>query len=191
MGAFKSAVEHLQSRGLLEPLKLYIASGRPYFGICIGLQVLFTSSSENPGVEGLGIIPSSISQFDKADKSVPHMGWNSVDFIDPEETAKEGIDEKEHYYFVHSYRAQYDPSNVAVAQWVQTTSQYGQEIFVTSVRKGNVFATQFHPEKSGEAGLRILETWLGKTDEQLVSEPPRPVASRISRPRDKIGRAHV
>ena len=186
MGAFKSAVEHLQSRGLLEPLKLYIASGRPYFGICIGLQVLFTSSSENPGVEGLGIIPSSISQFDKADKSVPHMGWNSVDFIDPEETAKEGIDEKEYYYFVHSYRAQYDPSNVAVAQWVQTTSQYGQEIFVTSVRKGNVFATQFHPEKSGEAGLRILKTWLGKTDEQLVSEPPRPVANRIPRARDRL-----
>ncbi|KAL5495396.1 HIS7 [Sanghuangporus weigelae] len=186
VGAFKGAIEHLQSRGLLESLKQYIASGRPYFGICIGLQVLFTSSSENPGVEGLGIIPSSISLFGNADKSVPHMGWNSVDFIDPEENAKEGIDERRHYYFVHSYRALYDPSNVAVAQWVHTTAQYGQEIFIASVHKGNVLATQFHPEKSGEAGLRILKTWLGKSDEQLVREPPRPIVNRTPKPRDGL-----
>ncbi|EJD04086.1 imidazoleglycerol phosphate synthase [Fomitiporia mediterranea MF3/22] len=186
VGAFKSAINHLKSRGLLEPLREYIASGRPYFGICIGLQVLFDSSTENPGVQGLGIIPSTIASFDNADKSVPHMGWNSIDFIDPEERAKEGMDEKLHYYFVHSFRAAYDPSNVAAAQWVHSTTQYGQEIFVASVRRGNVFGTQFHPEKSGEAGLRILSTWLSRSDEELVSEPPRPVVARSPKPRDGL-----
>ncbi|KAH8120185.1 imidazoleglycerol phosphate synthase [Phellopilus nigrolimitatus] len=186
VGAFKSAIEHLKSRELLEPLRQYIASGRPYFGICIGLQVLFASSAENPGVEGLAIIPSTINIFNNADKSVPHMGWNSVEFVDPEEKTKEGVDETSHYYFVHSYRAAYDPANLAAAQWVHATAQYGQEIFIASVRKGNVFGTQFHPEKSGEAGLRLLDAWLGKSAEELTSEPPRPAVIRTPKPRDGL-----
>ncbi|KAI5121272.1 hypothetical protein M0805_002317 [Coniferiporia weirii] len=186
VGAFRSAVEHLQTRGLLEPLKQYIASGRPYFGICIGLQVLFASSLENPGVEGLGVIPSPIGRFDSSSKSVPHMGWNSVEFLDPEEKTKEGMNESSHYYFVHSYRAPYDPTNVAAAEWVHTTAQYGQEIFIASVRKGNVFGTQFHPEKSGEAGLRLLSAWLAKTEEQLVGEPPKPPITRLPKSQDGL-----
>ena len=112
------------------------------------------------------------------------MGWNSVEFVDPEEKAKEGINEKSHYYFVHSFRAAYDPSNVAAAQWAHTTAQYGQEVFIASVRKGNVFGTQFHPEKSGDAGLRLLNAWLSESEAQLVGEPPRPVIIRPPRLRD-------
>ena len=174
VGAFKSAIEHLQARGLFEPLQQYILSGRPYFGICIGLQVLFQSSTENPGVQGLNIIPCIIDRFDNSTKSVPHMGWNSIEFLDPEESpssssteSKEGIDEHSHYYFVHSYRAAYDPENATdAAQWVHTTAQYGQEVFVASIRKGNVFGTQFHPEKSGPAGLSLLHAWLSKPTQE-------------------------
>lgn len=106
------------------------------------------------------------------------MGWNAVDFTDPAEAAKEGIcssETSEHYYFVHSYRATYDTSNEETASWVHSTAQYGREVFVASVRRGNVFGSQFHPEKSGEAGLRIIDAWLKQDASELVSEPPRPV----------------
>lgn len=161
VGAFQTAVDGLTSRGFLEPLRRYIASGRPYFGICIGMQVLFQSSSEG-SAHGLGIIPSKIDIFSSVDKTVPHMGWNSVHLLDPkQDAANEGLDEALHYYFVHSYRATYDPEREPdAAQWVHSVTQYGQEIFVATVRKDNVFGCQFHPEKSADAGMRLLDTWL-------------------------------
>lgn len=189
VGAFQTAIGNLKAKGLFEPLKEYIASGRPYFGICIGLHVLFASSEENPDHLGFNIIPAPIEQFDNTTKSVPHMGWNAVQFTDSKEGLPEGIDESSHYYFVHSYRAKYDPTNEEAARWVHTTCQYGQEIFVSSVRKGNVFGTQFHPEKSGEAGLRILDAWLRKTEEggdNLISEPPRPIVYRKPKAQDGL-----
>ena len=145
MGAFGSAIDGLISRGLYEPLREYLASGKPYFGICIGMQVLFQSSLESPSSKGLGLIPSEIGLFSNADKSVPHMGWNSVEFLDPGETAHEGLDPRATYYFVHSFRAAVEWEDAEVAQWAHTTTQYGQEVFVATVRKGNVFACQFHP----------------------------------------------
>ena len=170
MGAFQTAVDGLTSRGFLEPLRQYIVSGRPYFGICIGMQVLFQSSSEG-SVPGLGIIPSKIDVFSSADKTVPHMGWNSVHLLDPQQDADDGLDEALHYYFVHSYRASYDPEREPdAAQWVHSVTQYGREIFVATVRKDNVFGCQFHPEKSGDAGMRLLDTWL----RQPVSARQRP-----------------
>jgi glutamine amidotransferase/cyclase len=160
VGAFQSAVDGLTSRGFLEPLRQYITSGRPYFGICIGMQVLFQSSSEG-SAPGLGIIPSKIDIFSSGDKTVPHMGWNSVHLLDAKQDADEGLDEALHYYFVHSYRAIYDPEREPdAAQWVHSVTQYGQEILVATVRKDNVFGCQFHPEKSGDAGMRLLDTWL-------------------------------
>jgi glutamine amidotransferase/cyclase len=124
------------------------------------MQVLFQSSSE-ASARGLGIIPSKIDLFSNADKTVPHMGWNSVHLLDPKQDADEGLDEALHYYFVHSYRATYDPEREPdAAQWVHSVTQYGQEIFVATVRKDNVFGCQFHPEKSGDAGMRLLDTWL-------------------------------
>ena len=124
------------------------------------MQVLFQSSSEG-SASGLGIIPSKVDIFSSGDKTVPHMGWNSVHLLDPSQDADEGLDEALHYYFVHSYRAIYDPEREPdAAQWVHSVTQYGQEIFVATVRKDNVFACQFHPEKSGDAGMRLLDTWL-------------------------------
>ncbi|KZT30661.1 imidazole glycerol phosphate synthase HisHF [Neolentinus lepideus HHB14362 ss-1] len=172
VGAFETAIEGLSSKGLLQPLRDYINSGKPYFGICIGMQVLFKSSTESPFAHGLGCIPAPIDVFSNEDKSVPHMGWNSVEFIDPEDKDHyEGLETSSHYYFVHSYRAEYDKSNSEAAQWVHSTSQYGQEVFVASVRRGNVFGVQFHPEKSGLAGLKILDTWLRKSESAQASAP--------------------
>ncbi|KAJ7786246.1 hypothetical protein B0H16DRAFT_24285 [Mycena metata] len=154
VGAFESAIQHLTRRGLLEPLREYITSGRPYLGICIGMQVLFQSSEESPSA-GLGIVPCPIERFSNDDKSVPHIGWNSADLLDA------SAEDPAYYYFVHSYCAKYNPEKYPeAAEWAYGTTQYGQELFVSSVRKGNIFATQFHPEKSGAAGLKLLDTWL-------------------------------
>lgn len=161
VGAFQTAIDHLHSRGLLEPLREYIRSGKPYFGICIGLQVLFESSTESPGTKGLGIIPYPIDKFDTSDKSVPHIGWNTIQIFDDPPLPNDVADERSPYYFVHSYRAKYDP---ACAEWAHSVTQYGRELFVASVRKDNVFAVQFHPEKSGSAGLSLLSNWLSKPE---------------------------
>ncbi|OSX67501.1 hypothetical protein POSPLADRAFT_1164882 [Postia placenta MAD-698-R-SB12] len=186
VGAFGSAIDGLISRGYLEPLREYIASGRPYFGICIGLQVLFQSSTESPSSTGLGIIPAVIQEFDRADKAVPHMGWNAAELLDPECKTHEGLDESSHYYFVHSYRAKYDWTQPDAAQWVHSTTQYGQEVFVATVRKGNVFGCQFHPEKSGTAGLKLLAAWLSEPESARASTPPTPCIPRPPKPRDGL-----
>ncbi|TFY81547.1 hypothetical protein EWM64_g2475, partial [Hericium alpestre] len=186
VGAFQTAVEGLKSRGFLEPLRKYIASGRPYFGICIGMQVLFQTSSEG-SISGLGLIPASIDLFSNETKSVPHMGWNSVELLDSAHKSNEGVDEKSHYYFVHSYRAAYDPNrNPDAAQWVHSVAQYGQEVFVATVRKENVFGCQFHPEKSGQAGLALLDAWLREPESQRAHAPPTPRISRPPKPTDGL-----
>ncbi|KAI0335177.1 imidazole glycerol phosphate synthase HisHF [Cubamyces sp. BRFM 1775] len=184
VGAFGSAIDGLISRGLYEPLREYIASGKPYFGICIGMQVLFRSSLESPSSTGLGIIPSDIGVFTNVDKSVPHMGWNSVEFLDPAETAHEGLDPSSSYYFVHSFRAAYEWERPEVAQWAHSTTQYGQEVFLATVRKGNVFACQFHPEKSGQAGLRVLDAWLKLSEAERATSLPTPRVARHPKPKD-------
>ncbi|EJF66786.1 imidazole glycerol phosphate synthase HisHF [Dichomitus squalens LYAD-421 SS1] len=184
VGAFGSAIDGLVLRGLYEPLRDYIASGKPYFGICIGMQVLFRSSLESPSSKGLGIIPSDIGVFANADKSVPHMGWNSVEFLDPDEKAHEGLDPRASYYFVHSFRAAYDWERPDVGQWAHTTTQYGQEVFLATVRKGNVFACQFHPEKSGPAGLKVLDAWLKQSEAERATSPPTPRVARHPKPKD-------
>jgi imidazole glycerol-phosphate synthase len=137
------------------------------------MQVLFHSSSEG-SVPGLGIIPSKIDAFSNADKSVPHMGWNSIRLLDAPHDADEGLDETLHYYFVHSYRATYDPEREPdAAQWVHSVTQYGREVFVATVRKDNVFGCQFHPEKSGDAGMRLLDTWLRRPASSARPRSPR------------------
>ncbi|KAI0082283.1 imidazole glycerol phosphate synthase HisHF [Panus rudis PR-1116 ss-1] len=187
VGAFGSAVASLQAKGLLEPLRQYIASGKPYFGICIGMQVLFQASAESPGLSGLGLIPATIEEFSNADKTVPHMGWNAADVLDSEDKSDEGLDKSAHYYYVHSFRAAYDPEhNPEAAQWVHSTTQYGQEVFVASVRKDNVFGTQFHPEKSGDAGLKIISAWLNESEASRSAAPPTPRKPRPPRPRDGL-----
>jgi imidazole glycerol-phosphate synthase len=157
-----------------------VRSGKPYFGICIGVQVLFELSTESPDVRGLGVIPQPIERFDDSDKAVPHMGWNATEFSDDEHKSREGMAEGAHYYFVHSYRAKYDPERYPkAAEWAHSTTQYGQEVFVATVRKGNVFGCQFHPEKSGAAGLRLLDAWLRESEADRSVAPASP---RVPRP---------
>jgi glutamine amidotransferase/cyclase len=170
VGAFDTAIQHLTDRGLLHPLRQYILSGRPYFGICIGMQVLFLSSDESPS-PGLGVIPGPIERFDSTLKPVPHMGWNTADPLFPTSSPDQMV--TPYYYFVHSFCAKYDPNkHPDVARWAHTTTQYGDELFISSVSRENVFATQFHPEKSGSAGLALLDAWIRKPG--LAHIPPDP-----------------
>jgi len=156
-------MEALRAKGYDAPLIEYIQSGKPYMGICIGMQALFLSSEENPNVPGLGIVPSHVEKFSSTNKAVPHMGWNnSVKLASTcsEISADANSDASSAFYFVHSYRA----SNVeAVHGWTDTLTRYEDEVFVSSIRRGNVFATQFHPEKSGPAGLALLQAWLSES----------------------------
>lgn len=141
------------------------------------MQVLFQVSAEGL-LPGLGIIPCPIEKFHDDDKTVPHMGWNTADLITAQDS--EGVNPASHYYFVHSYCAKYNPDVYPEAmQWAYTTTQYGQELFVSSVRKGNVFATQFHPEKSGAAGLKLIDEWLRKPESEHTSAPAAPLVTRI------------
>ena len=142
------------------------------------MQILFQSSAE-ASLPGLGIITCPIERFEDEDKSVPHIGWNTADLINHTEDA-EGVSASSTYYFVHSYCAKYKPIEYPDAMhWAHTTTQYGTELFLSSVRKNNVFATQFHPEKSGAAGLALLDEWLRKPESEHTSAPAAPLVNRI------------
>ena len=155
VGAFGAAMERLQRLGYVEPLKEYLAANRPFFGICIGLQVLFEGSEESPGVAGLGFIPGQIKRFATSELSVPHMGWNDVRLVRESPLFANYRDEK--LYFVHSYCAAPTPEN---AEWQLALTDYGAP-FLSAVQRGNIAAVQFHPEKSGAVGLQLLRQFLG------------------------------
>lgn len=171
---------------MMEPLLKYVRSGKPYFGICIGMQVLFEGSSEAEGAKGLGVIPYPISKFDSTDggkKSVPHMGWNGAwraHALDAPGDDSELLVPEEDYYFVHSYAALLGKSTpeaeATLKDFAYTISRYGGELFVSSVRRGNILGTQFHPEKSGPAGLELLRRWLAAPVDAL-SAPPHPLTT--------------
>nr|VFK29076.1 MAG: glutamine amidotransferase / cyclase [Candidatus Kentron sp. MB]VFK30937.1 MAG: glutamine amidotransferase / cyclase [Candidatus Kentron sp. MB]VFK75728.1 MAG: glutamine amidotransferase / cyclase [Candidatus Kentron sp. MB] len=154
VGAFGSAMEKLRSDGYLQPLREYLASDRPFLGICIGLQALFQGSEESPGVPGLGIIPGQVRKFPGHTLSVPQIGWNGIHLQNPSALFSGYQGQK--LYFVHSYRALPEPDN---QDWILATTQYGAP-FISAVQKGNIAALQFHPEKSGAAGLSILKNFL-------------------------------
>lgn len=153
VGNFGDCVNNLKERGLDTVLKDYAASGKPFLGICVGLQLLFDESEESPGVKGLGILSGKIKKFPaSADLKVPQIGWN--DIIESKGRLLEGIDRGTYFYFVHSfYLESSDPSIVT------SKTEYGVT-YDSSVEKGNVFATQFHPEKSSDAGLKVLSNFL-------------------------------
>jgi glutamine amidotransferase/cyclase len=150
------------------------------------MQVLFASSSENPGSTGLGVIPYPITKFSTTDpstpsgrKSVPHMGWNRSwrAWTPPAEGDSKLWRDEDDYYFVHSYAAIVPPGtqvDSAAGEYVYTLGRYGSETFMSSVRRGNVFGTQFHPEKSGPAGLDLLRRWLEASPSELSSAPTTP-----------------
>lgn len=157
VGAFKDAIQHLNERDMSEPIRAFVASGKPMLGICLGLQLLFDVSEEDGEHEGLGLIGGRVVRFQPDDHAlkVPHMGWNAINWSDSPNPLLTGITPGSHVYFVHSYFA--CPTDDAV---IGTTTDYAGT-FCSSVRKGNLYATQFHPEKSQNIGLRMLANFVG------------------------------
>ena len=153
VGSFADAMGHLKKYELDKAIREFVASGKPFIGICLGLQLLFDSSEESPGVEGLHLLDGVVKRIpDGEGIKVPHIGWNSLDFPNEGRLFKE-IDEGSFVYFVHSYYLEAaDPSIV------KATTEYGCHIHA-SVEKDNVFACQFHPEKSSAVGLQILKNF--------------------------------
>ncbi len=171
VGNFGSLMRTLVQRGLVEPLKRYLEENRPFFGICLGLQALFEESEEAPGVPGLGFLRGRVRRF-RTHLSVPHIGWNGIKAHQPSPLFH-GLTGEEKFYFVHSYHVVPEDSEI-----ILTTTDYGYE-FVSAVQKGNIIATQFHPEKSGQAGLRLLENFLKGA--QAVLPPRRPKQTRLAK----------
>ena len=155
VGAFGDAMSEINRRDLAGPIRDFIASGKPFFGICLGLQLLFERGYEHGEHEGLGVIPGDVVRFDRemvGDLKVPHMGWNTVKKKQPAPEIADIADDT-HFYFVHSYYVRpTDPSVIALE------CEYGQP-FCAAVWKDNVFATQFHPEKSQADGLKVLSSF--------------------------------
>lgn len=153
VGAFGDAMEHLKHYELDRAIKEVIAMDKPFLGICLGLQLLFESSDETPGVEGLGILKGNILRIPEEEGlKIPHIGWNSLDF--PREGRLfQDLPADPYVYFVHSYYLQAQEPQIVTA-----TCEYGVQIHA-SVEKNQVFACQFHPEKSGEVGLKILKNF--------------------------------
>ena len=153
VGAFGDAMEKLHRFGLVEVIRKVAAAGTPFLGICLGLQLLFRSSDESPGVEGIGLLDGEIVSIPpKEGYKIPHMGWNSIEIKEGAGLFR-GIENQSYVYFVHSYYLKADhPEDVAA------TTDYIVPIHA-SVEHGNVFACQFHPEKSGDVGLQIMRNF--------------------------------
>jgi glutamine amidotransferase len=160
VGAFGDAMRELEARGLVEPILAHIQGDRPFFGICMGLQLLFETGWEGGRHAGLGVLGGDVARFElPAGMKVPHMGWNTVTWRGGEGRGvsigdSAAIGDGEYFYFVHSYYAR--PTDTSV---VAATSDYGGP-FCAAVRRGRLFATQFHPEKSQAVGLRLLREFL-------------------------------
>ena len=192
VGSFGSAMTFLKKKQYFEPLKQYIHSGKAYFGICIGMQALFRSSEESPGIQGLDVLHDTIQKFPtgKGYPAVPHIGWNGLRLtkestLFKNTSSSSSEDEKrdrkdELYYFVHSFRAK---PNDTIKEWTLSLTDYGNDAFVSAVQRGNVVATQFHPEKSGKAGLALIDAFL--------SSDTIPDGKRISTLDDEIKRTRV
>jgi|TARA_B110000438_G_scaffold292935_2_gene332006 imidazole glycerol-phosphate synthase subunit HisH len=152
VGAAQDTMQYLAEKGLVEAIKNFVNSGKPFLGICMGLQALFDYSLEGGRQECLGLIPGKIIKF-SGDLIVPHMGWNQVKII-KNHSLLNGIEDNTYFYFVHSFYPEPIDNNV-----ILTTTEYGSD-FASIVAKDNVYATQFHPEKSGEAGLLIYKNFI-------------------------------
>lgn len=154
VGSFGDAMHSMEQRGLVDTVKEAAVSGKPFLGICLGLQLLFENSEESPGVKGLGILGGRIVSIPKdRGLKVPHIGWNSVKLLQNDGIFS-GIKNDSYFYFVHSYYLEGADEDTVAA-----TTQYAVDI-QCAVQRGNLCATQFHPEKSSETGLKILKNFL-------------------------------
>jgi imidazole glycerol-phosphate synthase subunit HisH len=149
VGSFGDAMEKLEA--FKKPLIDEIGSGKPFLGICLGIQLLFEESQESPGINGLGIFRGATARF-KGKLKIPHMGWNTLR-VRKDTPLFEGITDGSFFYFVHSYHAVPEDNSIIAAQ-----TEYGS-VFPSVIAQDNVFATQFHPEKSSDKGLKILENF--------------------------------
>ena len=149
VGAAKSAMENLKRTGLIDAVRSAALSGRPFLGICLGMQILFEHSEEDGGVDTLGVFKGKVRRFpDKAGFKIPEIGWNQV-----REKTTGNEEQMKEFYFVHSYYAEIVPETVGV-------SEYAGVEFTAMVKRGRLWACQFHPEKSGRVGLDLLKEWL-------------------------------
>lgn len=155
-GAFGDSMQALQERGLVEPLRAWLRADKPFFGICIGYQVLFESSEEQPGVEGLGVFAGQVVKFPAIPGlKIPHMGWNTAHVTHPQQPIWKDLGADPFFYFVHSFYPQPADDDL-----IATRTTYGPVNFASSIQRGNVLATQFHPEKSQANGLRLLQNFV-------------------------------
>lgn len=154
VGAFGDAMKSLEERGLPQVIRSFVETGRPFLGICLGLQLLFVESEETPGVKGLGILKGTVRRFpEEIGLKIPHIGFNSVTYR-KDSRLFAGLPEEPYYYFVHSYYCFAEDRSVSAAM-----ANYGID-FDAAVEKDNLFAAQFHPEKSGRTGLGTLENFI-------------------------------
>ena len=155
VGSFGDAMQKLHHYQLVDTIRQVVERQIPFLGICLGLQLLFERSDESEGVEGLSLLKGEILRIpDEPDLKIPHIGWNSLSLQNDGRLFR-GLSEDEYVYFVHSYYLKAaDPSIV------KAVTQYGNTLIHASVEQGNVFACQFHPEKSGEVGLKILKNFI-------------------------------
>ncbi len=157
VGAFKTAMDELKKRGLIDPIKESIEKGRPFLGICLGLQLLFSESEEGGRIKGLDVIKGKVKRFKHKDGlKIPHMGWNQIRTTNDERrtTILDGVTDGSYMYFVHSYYAAPKDKDVILCE-----TDYGRN-FTSGVHKDNVYGFQFHPEKSQSAGLKIVENFV-------------------------------
>lgn len=149
VGAAQSAMDNLRALGLVDAVKAAAVSGKPFLGICLGMQILFDRSEEDGGVETLGVLRGQVKRFPEVvGCKVPQIGWNQVKARGAEEEGKSA-----EFYFVHSYYAELVPETVGETEYANVT-------FTAMVKRGRLWACQFHPEKSGRVGLRVLKEWL-------------------------------
>ncbi|KAF2102095.1 imidazole glycerol phosphate synthase HisHF [Rhizodiscina lignyota] len=175
VGHFGYCVSQFAKANYTDAICEHIRAGKPFMGICVGLQALCAGSEEDEAVPGFGFINKKLVKFDPRDKSVPHIGWNSANTALSGTKVDEslyGLRPDSKYYYVHSYAIPYREGELEKAGWAVATARYGNEEFVGAVSRDNVLATQFHPEKSGAAGLRVIKAFLDGRSIQPLSSPP-------------------
>ncbi len=155
-GEFGDTMARLEERGLATFLKQWMSADRPYFGICVGYQILFDSSEEASGVKGLGILPGVVRRFkEEPGLKIPHMGWNSATPTRGDTPLWQGLGKDPYFYYIHSFFPEPSDAGAIVAK-----TTYGTQTFAGAVERGRIFACQFHPEKSQDAGLRLIRNFV-------------------------------